>query len=381
MLNLLIFITILSILIVVHEFGHFLAAKQSGVKVERFSVGFGPALLKIRGKETDFWVCLFPLGGYVKLAGDVRSECQGDDFEFLSKGPGAKIKIVLAGPLFNYILAAVLFCIIGLIGFPHLDTVVGEILDNYPAQTAGMRVGDKVLKVNGNQVGAWQEMSQRIHQSKDKVSLEVERDGEVVYFDVPLKTEEITDERGRKKMVTMIGIASSSTVKIVRYNPIEAFLNGIRITLSLTVFIIQGIIFMIVGALPFKEAVAGPVGIYYITSEAVKIGLVAVIHLMGVLSLSLAIVNLLPFPLLDGGHFVIFLVEKIRRRSLSEKAELFLTRLGFIMLGTLIIFVFYNDIVRFGPKIIGKDRGQMIEGQPAHEAGGASRAEKQRTNN
>jgi regulator of sigma E protease len=347
----LIVVVIFSILIVIHELGHYLAAKRSGVKVERFALGFGPVLFKRKGRETEFVICAFPLGGYVKLAGDIRQEHKGFENEFLSKPAGVKAKIVFAGPFFNYLLALVIFCIIALIGFPYPDSVVGSLLEGYPAKLAGIEEGDRILSVNGIEVEHWMDMAKVIYRAKDRVNLRIERAGKTMALEVPLHQKEITDDFGKKKSVSVIGIAASSRIKIVKYGLPQALFKGVESLLSLTLLVIKGFIFMILGIIPFKEAVAGPVGIYYIASEAVKIGIVATLHLVAALSVSLSIINLFPIPVLDGGHLIFFLLEKVRKRPVSERVEENLTRLGLGFLVILIAFVFYNDIVRFGPKI------------------------------
>ncbi|MBU0878302.1 MAG: RIP metalloprotease RseP [Candidatus Omnitrophica bacterium] len=351
MVTFLVFIFILSILIVVHEFGHFLAAKQAGVRVEKFAIGFGPPLLKINGKETQFLICLFPLGGYVKLAGDTRSGCQGFSHEFLSKPVGIKMRIVFVGPLFNYLLAFILFWGMGLIGFPHLDTVVGGVLEGYPAYQAGLKEGDKILEVGGRRVEYWAEMAKVIHEASEKTSLKIEREGKIILLDISLKEKEVVDELGAKRNVSLIGIFASEKVKIIKYNFFKAFLKGGEALFNLTTLIGKGFIAMIFRKVSVKDAVTGPIGIYYITSQAVRMGIIAILHLMAVLSTSLAVVNLFPLPVLDGGHLLIFFIEKIRKRSLSEKTEDFLTRAGLTFIGLLAIFIFYNDIVKFGFKI------------------------------
>ncbi len=359
-------IIIFSILIIVHEFGHFIVAKRSGVRVEQFAIGFGPPLVRIKGKETDFSIRLIPLGGYVKLAGDNRAEQKGAKDEFLSQPVGIKARIVFAGPLFNYILAFVIFCIIAFIGFPHPDNTIGEVVENYPAQQAGLQKGDEVLEVNNVVVDNWVEMAKVIYKAKEKVSLKVNRDGKILYIDVPLKKKQITDDFGRKKNVSVIGVTASSKVEIVKYGFPKAIFKGLEYLLNLTVLVIKGFIFTILGVVPFKEAVAGPVGIYYIASEAVKIGIIATLHLMAVLNVSLAIVNLFPLPILDGGHILFFLIEKIRKKPLSEKTEDRLTKAGLALILLLIAFIFYNDIVRFGPKILNKEK-QQSENQEVQE--------------
>ena len=352
---------IFSVLIVIHEFGHYIAAKRSGVRVERFALGFGPVLFKRKGKETEFVVCAFPLGGYVKMAGDTRGELKGFKYEFLSKPVGIKSKIVFAGPLFNYFLALFIFCIIALIGFPYPDSIVGSVLEGYPAQAAGVQEGDRILAVDGEKVEHWLDMAKRIYQAKDTVNFRIEREGEIISLDIPLRQKEITDDFGKKKSVSMVGIGSSSEIKIIKYNFPHAIVKGLESLFNLTFLVVKGFLFMILGIIPFKEAVAGPVGIYYITSEVVKIGIVATLHLVAALSISLSIINLFPIPVLDGGHLLFFLLEKVRGRPVSEKVEDNLTRLGLGFLIILIVFIFYNDIVRFGPKILNKKDTVQIE--------------------
>ena len=157
-MDIVVFVIVLSVLIVIHEFGHFLVARKSGVRVEKFAIGFGKELLKIKGKETDFSICLFPLGGYVKLAGENRAELKGADNEFFSQPASTRIKIVFAGPLFNYILAFMLFWLIAMLGFPYHDNVVGKVLDGYPAKEAGVKENDRIVEVNGKKVADWYDL-------------------------------------------------------------------------------------------------------------------------------------------------------------------------------------------------------------------------------
>lgn len=352
---------IFSILIVIHEFGHYIAAKRSGVRVERFALGFGPVLFKRKGRETEFVVCAFPLGGYVKMAGDTREEHKGLEHEFLSKPIGIKSRIVFAGPLFNYLLALAIFCIIALIGFPYPDSVIGSVLEGYPAQAAGVQEGDRILAVDGKGVEHWLDMAKEIYQAEATVNLRIEREGKVISLDIPLRQKEITDDFGKKKSVSIIGIGSSPQIKIVKYNLPQAIVKGFKSLFNLTFLVVKGFLFMILGIIPFKEAIAGPVGIYYITSEVIKIGIVATLHLVAALSISLSVINLFPIPVLDGGHLLFFFLEKVRGKPVSERVEDGLTRLGLGFLVCLIIFIFYNDIVRFGPKILNKDKDSVQE--------------------
>lgn len=360
-MSILITLAIFSILIVIHEFGHFIVARQAGVKVEKFSIGFGPALLKIKGKETLFLICLFPIGGYVKLAGDTRPEQKGFKYEFLSQAPGVKMRIVFAGPLFNYLLAFFLFCLIASLGFPYPDTIIGSVLKGYPAYNVGIREGDKILEVNGKEVTHWSEMAQMIYKARDSVSLRVKRGEDVFLTKIPLRKKEITDDFGRKKSVSIVGISASSEIKTIKYPFPQAFIKGGETLFNLTILVIKGFLFMLLGIVPFKDAVAGPIGVFYITSEIMQVGIVALLQLTAVLNLSLAIINLFPIPILDGGHILFFGLEKMRKKPLSERTENILVRFGLLFLGVLMLFVVYNDLVRFGPKIL-KNNSHIFKG-------------------
>jgi regulator of sigma E protease len=256
--------------------------------------------------------------------------------------------------LFSYLFAFILFWCIAVVGFPYPEAIIGKVKEGYPAQRVGLKEGDKILEVNAKSVGNWLEMTAMIRKSKSKVSLKVERDGESLSLDVPLEEKNINDEFGAKRSVSVIGIEPSTKIKIVRYNLFKGFFKGLETLFGLTFVTFKGFIFMILGKIPLKEAVTGPLGIYYLTSETVKMGISALMYLMAVLNISLFVVNLIPAPLLDGFHILVFFIEKIRKKQLSEKTEDFFARLGYVILGVLIIFVFYNDFVKFGPKFWGK---------------------------
>ena len=311
-MNFLLVLIIFSVLIIAHEFGHFIAARRAGIKVEKFSIGFGPVLFKKQGKETQFLICVFPLGGYVKLAGDSRPEHKGLKHEFLSKPIGTRMQVVFAGPLFNYLLALVLFWIIAAAGFPYIDTIVGGVLEDYPAEAAGVKTGDKVLAVNGVAVENWNEMTTIIQKAEEKVELKIIREGEQLVLDIPLEEKEITDAFGRKENVPMIGIAASANIKTVKYGFPQAIGKGFEALFSSTVLLLKGLVLIVRGVIPFKDAVSGPVGIYYYASEAIKVGIVATLYLMAVLNVTLAIINLFPIPILDGGHLLFCSLEKVR---------------------------------------------------------------------
>jgi regulator of sigma E protease len=354
MISFLIFLFILSILIIVHESGHFFAAKSVGVKVEKFSLGFGPQLLKKKKNETEYSISAIPLGGYVKLAGDNLEEYKGLKFEYYSKSLSDRFKIVFSGPLLNYIMGFVCFWIVLVLGYPMLTTKVGGLIEGFGAQKAGLEAGDKILSVDGKKVDYWEDL-QKVIQSKsasDKVKLLVLRENKELAVTVSIQEKQLDDQLGQKRNVGLLGITPFDQIVKVRYGPLESFKRSIEKTWELTVMTYKALWRMITGKLSIKESVAGPLGILYITSKAASFGVTAVIHLIAVLSVSLAIFNLLPFPVLDGGHILFLIIEKIRRKALSIKTERIVTQIGFSVILSIAILVTYNDILRlFGDKI------------------------------
>ncbi|MBI4982007.1 MAG: RIP metalloprotease RseP [Candidatus Omnitrophica bacterium] len=355
MISVLVFICILSILIVVHEFGHFMAAKKIGVRVEKFSLGFGTQLFKHKKGETEYSVSAVPLGGYVKLAGDSLEEFNAKDYEYLSKPAGKRFWVIVLGPLLNYLLGFLCFWLIFTVGYPALTAKVGGVMDGFGAKIAGIKPGDKVLEIDGEKVVFWEDL-QKIIQAKSeasKVSLLVLRDSREEKIDVVIKQDQFSDILGQKHKVGLLGITPDDEFITVRKGVLDSFVLGWQKTWELTILTYKGLWRVVTGKLAIKESVTGPLGIFYITSKAARLGIIAILHLMAVLSISLAIFNLLPLPILDGGHIALLLVEKIRGRMLSLKTDKIITKVGMTLMISLAIFVTYNDVLRlFGDKII-----------------------------
>lgn len=353
MLNFFLFVSLLGVLIIVHEFGHCLAALRCGVKVEQFSIGFGPVLLKRTIHGILCSISLIPLGGYVKLSGDSREDATGAEHEFLSKAVYKRAWVIAAGPLLNYLLAFLVFWFVFSVGFPMQKSVVGEVLKGYPAETAGIQTGDAIVKINDTPIRYWSELTTTVYtlQSGTPLKITLMRNGieKVVY----LRTMSTTlDGPLEKKKVSVIGVMPSMGEReIIRYNPFIAFFKGFQHTLSLSSMTVKGLAMMATGKVSFRESMTGPIGIYYITTQAAKAGILALLNFLGVLSLSLAIFNLIPFPVLDGGHLFFLLVERIRGRPLSGRVETMLTQFGISVLVLLVVFILYNDIIRFGSKL------------------------------
>lgn len=354
MLSLFIFLFILGILIIVHEFGHFMMAKKMGVLVEKFSLGFGPQLIRKKRNDTEYSVSAILLGGYVKMAGDNLEEFKGNADEYFAKPPGKRFWIIIFGPLLNYILGFLCFWLIFFIGYPTLTTKVGDLMDGFGAQAAGIQAGDKIIAVDGKRVDYWEDLQSAIQSKKEatEVQLSVLRDNQEYTIDVNIKEQTIDDALGQKRNVGLLGIIASDEFVEIRHGFFESFFLGLNKTLGLTTLTFKSLGMMVTGKLSMKDSVTGPLGIFYITSKAAKLGVIAILHLMAALSVSLAIFNLLPLPILDGGHILFLALEKTRGKTLSIKAERIINQIGVTVIVSLAVFVTYNDILRFfGDKI------------------------------
>ncbi len=344
------FLAVLSVLVMVHEFGHFIVAKRLGVRVEKFSFGFGPKIFSIKRGETEYLVSSIPLGGYVKMAGDEPGEAlNGEKWEFLSRGIIERFKIIFAGPLLNYILAFLIFSIIFMFGSPTLTTDVGSLLKGYPAEVQGIIVGDKILAVDGKSVKYWENVTEAIHKHiQGPMKLSIERDGEIFEKEIVPVVRQVKDIFGKETHIALIGIAPSQKIEKVRYGPLISLYMGFKKLAQLTLVTYKALWSILIGRLSLKESMTGPIGIFVVTGQAAKLGLIYIFHLMGILSASLAIFNMLPFPVLDGGHIIFLAVEKIRGRPLSIKMQERITNIGISFLIMLTLFIFYSDVTKFG---------------------------------
>ncbi len=344
------FIAVLSILVIVHEFGHFIVAKKTGVRVEKFSVGFGPEVFGVTKGGTRYSISLIPLGGYVKLAGETgEEELKGESWEYLSRTVGERAKIIFAGPLLNYILAFFIFSFIFVIGYPTLTTKIGQVISDYPGAAAGVKAGDVILEINGQEVNYWEDVTNSIHTNKEpEIDLLVERGGRLVDLKVTPKSQEVKTIFGSKKRVGLIGIMPSEEIVYVRHNVIKSVYMGGKKLVMLTYITYRALWASFTGVIPFKESITGPVGIFYITGQAARMGIVYLLHIMGILSASLAIFNLLPVPVLDGGHLLFIAIEKVRRKPVSHRVQENITQVGLALIICMMLFVFYNDFMRFG---------------------------------
>jgi regulator of sigma E protease len=346
------FLILLGIFVFVHEFGHFIMAKRLGVGVLTFSLGFGPKLVGRKVGETLYKISAFPLGGYVKLIGENPQEKlkQEDKVRSFSHQPVWKRALIIcAGPLFNFFFGIAIFFFLNpfaILSTPLTPThpIIAEVVAGQPAETAGLKSGDMILEVNGVTMSKWEELSTTIRNSKGtELLVKVKRDGEIV----ELKVTPITFKDGGKA-VFRIGIIGMDSDQ--RVGPKFEIGNGFNRTLQFMKVVIIGIEWIISGKTPAKDAFGGPIKIAQLAGEQAKKGLADLVFLLAVLSIDLAIVNLFPIPILDGGHLLFLTIEAIRRRPLSVKQMEVAQQIGLIIIILLFAFIFYNDIMNLIPQ-------------------------------
>lgn len=349
--NILIFIAVLSVLVVTHEFGHFIVARWRGVRVDKFAIGFGPVLFRKRFKNTDFFICAVPLGGYVKLAGDQRDAARGREDEFLSQSTGVRSQIIFAGPLFNCILAFVVIWGLFSFGMPYKEYLdkpfVGSVIEDSAASRAGLQEGDEIVAIDNKKIENWDEIPEVIHASEGQLNLTILRDEQQRQLALTPEMKPIKDIFGQeKKKVPQIGIERPYEIEVEQYNVLVAFFQAFKRFFMLVGVILKGLFYIITGYIPIREGLAGPVALYQITTDIAQRGFKILLNFVSSISVMLAVVNLLPVPVLDGGHIFLLLIEKIRNKPLAERTEDFLAKVGLFLLGALMLFVIYNDILR-----------------------------------
>jgi len=324
-------------------------AKRMGVRVELFSIGFGPKIKSFKKGDTQYAISAIPVGGYVKMAGEeLPGDFKGAAWEFYSKPIHKRFNIVVSGAVVNYILGFVLFCTVFMIGAPVPTSRIGKILEGYPAEKAGLRENDKIIEIDGKKVKYWEDVLQILHNKKeqDMTMLVVARDGDLLAFTLSGKSAESKDIFGKPVKVTLIGIAPSNEVDFVKHGFFKSVKIGAQTTWRITALTYRAIWSMLTGALSVKE-VSGPIGIFAMTGEFPKMGFVHLLWISAVISVSLAIFNLLPFPILDGGHILFLGIEKLKGRPIDKKIQEVVQQVALVLLITFMLFVSWNDVLRF----------------------------------
>ena len=348
------FILVLGVLIFVHELGHFIFAKLFGVRVLKFSLGFGPKLLgKVVG-GTEYVISAFPLGGFVKMFGENPDEQQIDEADrrvsFSHKSVMARFCIVVAGPLFNLLFAVVLFFgLFIVIGVPQpVDTtLVGKVNADSPAFAAGLKAGDEILSIDGRPTLHWEDVLEGVKRSEGRqLTMAIRRGQEEKTLSVVPQRDSVKNVFGEEvEQRYMIGIVKDDKVEYNRVGPVQAFVDACRQTWMYVSLTALGFIKIIQRVVPASE-LGGPILIAQIAGEQMKAGWINLVYFMGLLSVNLGILNLLPIPVLDGGHLVFLSIEGVLRRPVHERAQIIAQQVGIALLGALMIFVFYNDIIR-----------------------------------
>ncbi len=352
------FVILLGVLIFVHELGHFLLAKILGVKVLKFSLGFPPAMVTRKWGETEYILSWIPLGGYVKLLGeepDSEEEIPPEELPraFTTRPLWHRIAIVAAGPLFNYLSAVLVVCAgymlvsAGYIeGQPVLASEIGQVFEGTPAMAAGLKAGDNVVAIDGQPISRWNDMRALIEKNPgQRLTMTVERDGKRLDLSV---TPSISEDKNMfGEPAGRIGVLPAK--KILSLSPTEYFYEGLRFSASLTKFVVETLVKLVTGEMSPK-ALGGPITIVQASGESLKAGVFSFLLLMAYISINLAIINILPVPILDGGHLMFFIIEAIIRRPVTGKIREVATQIGVLVIVFLMVLVFYNDISRIVTK-------------------------------
>lgn len=341
------FIVLLGVLILVHELGHFLVAKLVDVKVLKFSLGFPPAMIKRMWGETEYILSWVPLGGYVKLLGEdpeSKEEIPPEEEHraFTNKPLLSRTAIIIAGPLANYLLALVLFCGAYLMGWPVASTDIGKILPDSPAMEAGLKPGDRVVAINGAPVWRWDDMRTTIGKNVGKqLALTVEREARTIDLSVTPVLGDQKDMFGNP--LGRIGVMPSGGR--VKLGFAASLYEGCRFTVYATGLVIDMLVKIVKMEISPKN-LGGPIAIAQASGESLKAGIFSFIFLVSFISINLAVINLLPIPVLDGGHLLFFLVEAVIRRPVTGRVRESATFAGLLFIVMMMALVFYNDISR-----------------------------------
>jgi regulator of sigma E protease len=342
-------IVLLGLIIFVHELGHFLSAKLMGVRVLKFSLGFGPKLIGKKYGDTEYLISSIPLGGYVKMLGESSGEELQEKekiFAFNYQPVWKRFIIVFLGPLFNLVFAIVIFFFVFSYGIPVLLPEVGDVLPQSPAERAGLMKGDTVISIDGSQVTQWDEMTKIIHSSPGRsLNLKIKRKSEVVTLSVIPEKKRIQDLFGQGKEVGLIGIKPSGNTFIKKSDLTESLTNAVSRTWEIAVLTMVSIVKLIQRVIPM-ETIGGPILIVQMAGEQASQGVLNFFVFMAIININLGILNLLPIPILDGGHILFLGIEAVRRKPLEEKFINIAQRVGLALILLIMVFALYNDLIR-----------------------------------
>lgn len=330
MLTFILTIVLFSIMVIPHEFGHFAAAKISGIKVNEFSVGMGPKIFQKQGEETKYSIRIFPIGGFCAMEGeDEESE---NPRAFNNSTMPRKIFVLSSGAIMNILVAIILMIItVQIMGIP--TNTIGTVKNGSPADLAGLMSGDKIISVDDENIHSWNDLVDTIDQrGSSELNIAVLRNGENKTFTV---TPEVKGDR------KLIGITSKPG-----HNVFKSISYGTKATWNINKAMYKGLYQMITGKVNFKKNVAGPIGIITLVGESSRHGFLSFIYLAVIISINLAVINMLPFPALDGGRILFAIIRKITGNAISDEMEGRIHLVGFALLIAFLIFVTWNDIIK-----------------------------------
>ncbi len=356
-IDILAIIFVFGLVIIIHEFGHFLVAKKAGIKVERFSFGLGPAIFKFKKGETIYQISPFPLGGFVKLAGEYPEEAEKDsspqekEREYFSKPLGIRALVIAAGPFNNILLGFLIFVFVFLFGVETPDfslAKIGSFTENGPAMKSGLQQGDVILMIGGTKINRWEDMAKIIHKSGgEKLKFLVKRGGGKFSLNITPEEKLLPSPSGKMEKMGLIGIMPATHIERVGL-PLAIKKAAIN-TRDVTVLIFVALKRIFTKQISAKY-LAGPIGIAQLTARFAHTGLSNFLSFIALISINLGIVNLFPFFILDGGRIAGLGIEKITRKTPSKRLLEISQTVGIVLLLALFLFVTYNDLLRLFKK-------------------------------
>ena len=341
------FLVVLTPLVFIHELGHYLAAIKNGVKVEQFSVGFGPELIGFSDKYNTRWkVCLIPFGGYVKMKGELLVNDENYKNNIVNEGYFnnaslfARFFIVFSGPLANVLLGILIISTLySFHGRYEVKPEVNQVIKNSPADRSGLKSKDLIISINNKKVYNFEDIKKIVVGNNKQLSFEILRDQKLLFFNIK---PEILNSKDLETNSYKIGIIASSPV-LIQHNFMSSIYFGLKDTLTLTYEWIKGFVKLISFNIDKKD-IAGPIGIAKISGNAISLGLPNFLFLMALLSINLGLINLLPIPALDGGYILMYFIEFIRGRPINQKIQYKLIQIGVFFLMLLMIVITLFDI-------------------------------------
>jgi regulator of sigma E protease len=354
------FLLVLGIVVFVHEWGHYIVAKMSGVKIESFSLGFGPEIFGFTDRSGTRWrISLFPIGGYVKMFGDADPSSRPSDkvyqmtetekkVAFFYKPVAVRSAIVFAGPGINFIFTFIVFVALFISqGQPFTPPRVGGVTDNSPAAQAGLRPGDTIVKIGNVAIRRFEDIRREVAASRNEdLTLQIDRQGKMIEKVLHPTIAEVTDRFGGVHKVSQIGIKSEvGKMEYRKLEPLPAVRAAVDEMGNMVMTTLKAFGQIIIGTRG-TEDLGGPLRIAEMSGKVGQEGIVPLIWFMAVISLSLGLFNLFPIPLLDGGHLFFYAVEAIKGKPLNESIMEFTSKVGFLFIVSLMIFFTWNDLVQ-----------------------------------